>query len=89
MNVNTDALLAALKMSGENVEQAQSAMAIVQAMRVLHDKPNDPYALMGVMAQINPKYRAMAGLLRALAQQESAEKADDVFVQRNHNEEQK
>ena len=91
MDVNADALMAALKMSGQNVEQMQTTMAMLQAMRVLRDKPNDPYALMGMMAQINPKYRPMAALLRALGQNNNAEgkaeNAEEPFVQRNHYEE--
>ena len=97
MNVDTDAMLAAMKMAGQDVAAAQRMMAALRAVRTLHDNPNpDPMTLMGMMAQLNPKYNAMAALAKALIQggkEESKEaptpSGSEPFVQRNHFEEEK
>lgn len=94
MNVDTNALLAALKMSGQDVAQAQRTLAALQTMRTLRENPSpDAMSVVSLLAQINPKYHAMAALARALqasdapiAKEEKPTESEP-FVQRNHFEE--
>lgn len=90
MDVNADALAAALKMAGENTVDMEHTLRLIHTMQAIQRDGANPQTMMNLMAQYNPRFAAMSALVRALAQGGAAEsepKGDappDDGVQYNH-----
>lgn len=100
MDVNADALTAALKMAGQDTADMDKTLRVIKTMQAIRAKGATPDTVMSLLAQYDPKYAAMAALLRALQTanptEQQAEPADkgkqdakqaestEPFVQYNH-----
>ena len=86
MELNTEALAAALKMSGQDTAQLDKTIKMVKMVNVIRENGATPETMMTFLAQFNPKYAAMAALVRALgtAEQKQEPTAAADYEQYNH-----
>ena len=87
MEVNSEALAAALKMAGQDTAGLDKTLRVIKSVQSIQSQGATPVTLMALLAQYDPKYAAMAALMRALsvgaAQQPDGGKPSD-DVQYNH-----
>ena len=87
MEVNSEALAAALKMAGQNTQDLDKTLRVIKTVESIRRDGPTPTALLALLAQYDPRYAAMAALMRALgtanAEPTQNAKPDD-SVQYNH-----
>jgi hypothetical protein len=87
MEVNSDALSAALKMAGQNSADLDKTLRMIRSVQSIQKEGATPVTMLNLLAQYDPKYAAMAALMRALSNGETVngkEPPADDGVQYNH-----
>ena len=73
MEVNSEALAAALKMAGQDTAEMEKTLRVLRMVKTIQANGLTPENMMALMAQYNPKYAAMAALMRNLQASAAAE----------------
>ncbi len=64
--MNPEALSAALKLAGQDTAQMDKTLRLIKTMQVIRSEGATPSAMLTLMAQYDPKYAAMAALVKAM-----------------------
>ena len=86
MDVNPEALSAALKMAGQDTADIDKTLRLVRTVEHIRRDGATPDGLISLLAQYDPRYAAMAALARALGAVPTAASAEPSRpdVQYNH-----
>jgi len=87
MKNDLEALVAAMKITGQDTTDIDKMTRLVRAVQTIQREGATPDAMLGLLAQNNPKFAAMAALVKALGansgeQAGNPPKGDD--IQYNH-----
>lgn len=83
MDINSDALQAALKLAGQDTANLDKTLRLIKALNAIRTEGTTPDAMMALLAQYNPKYAALSALLKAMTPAPQPPKGPD-DVQYNH-----